>query len=125
MQPQDSKIKKNLTPILGAFAVVILGVVSAWLITSRTSTGTGTKSTNSGTILTSKSSGTLDPKVKYDNTKGELKEGGNSNNGTHHLVREGGDSQNVYLTSSTVDLSDYVGKKVEVWGQTLSCPKNC
>jgi hypothetical protein len=30
---------------------------------------------------------------------------------------------NVYLTSSTVDLSPFVGKKVRVWGQTFTGQK--
>lgn len=40
--------------------------------------------------------------------------------GTHKLIREGGPSQTAYLVSSVVDLSLYVGKKVEVWGETFS-----
>ncbi len=34
------------------------------------------------------------------------------------MVRPGGDSQNVYLTSSIIDLSRFVKKKVKVWGET-------
>lgn len=40
--------------------------------------------------------------------------------GTHKLLREGGSSQTAYLVSSVVDLNLYVGKKVEVWGETFS-----
>ena len=39
--------------------------------------------------------------------------------GTHKLIREGGPSQTAYLVSSVVDLNLYVGKKVEVWGETF------
>ncbi len=39
--------------------------------------------------------------------------------GTHKLVRSGGPSQTVYLVSSVVDLNQYVGKKVKVWGETF------
>ena len=36
----------------------------------------------------------------------------------------GGDaSQNVYLTSSVIDLSKYTGKKVQVWGETFQGQK--
>jgi len=38
--------------------------------------------------------------------------------GTHRLIREGGESQTAYLISSVVDLDSYIGKKVEVWGET-------
>lgn len=40
--------------------------------------------------------------------------------GTHKLVREGGPSQTAYLVSSVVDLNLYLGKKVEVWGETFA-----
>lgn len=40
--------------------------------------------------------------------------------GTHKLIREGGPSQTSYLVSSVVDLNLYVGKKVEVWGETFA-----
>lgn len=43
--------------------------------------------------------------------------------GTHKLVREGGPSQTAYLVSSVVDLDQYIGKKVEVWGETFSSTK--
>jgi len=43
--------------------------------------------------------------------------------GTHKLVREGGESQTAYLTSSVVDLDLFVGYKVEVWGETFAAQK--
>jgi len=43
--------------------------------------------------------------------------------GTHKLKREGGSSQTAYLVSSVVDLDAYVGKKVEVWGETQASTK--
>ncbi len=39
--------------------------------------------------------------------------------GTHKLIRPGGDSQTAYLTSSVLDLDQYVGKKVKVFGETF------
>jgi len=39
--------------------------------------------------------------------------------GTHILTR-GDVSQTVYLTSSVIDLDQYVGAKVRIWGQTLN-----
>lgn len=40
--------------------------------------------------------------------------------GTHRLIREGGPTQTAYLVSSVVDLGAYVGKNVEVWGETFA-----
>ena len=39
--------------------------------------------------------------------------------GTHRLIRPGGESQTAYLTSSVLDLDEYDGKKVKVFGETF------
>jgi len=39
--------------------------------------------------------------------------------GTHRLIRPGGESQTAYLTSTVLDLDQYVGKKVKVFGETF------
>ena len=39
--------------------------------------------------------------------------------GTHKLVRTGGESQTAYLTSSMLDLDDFTGKNVKVFGETF------
>ena len=76
-----------------------------------------------GAKVTSTEAGLLDPNIKYVTATGVLAEGGIGNEGTHHLTRDGGPSQTVYLTSSVVDLSSFVGKKVEIWGETQSSKK--
>lgn len=38
--------------------------------------------------------------------------------GTHKLIRPGGESQTAFLTSSVLDLNEYNGKKVKVSGET-------
>lgn len=58
-----------------------------------------------------------------DEAEGLVVEGGIDGEGTHHLEREGGPSQNVYLTSSNVDLQKFVGRKVRVDGKTFSAEK--
>lgn len=62
--------------------------------------------------------GSDDTNTFKDTAEGTLKEGGVEGEGQYHLVRSGGESQNVYLTSSLVDLSQFVGKKIKVWGET-------
>lgn len=39
--------------------------------------------------------------------------------GTHKLIRPGGEDQTAFLTSSVLDLDQYVGKKVKVFGETF------
>jgi hypothetical protein len=70
-----------------------------------------------------KTIGIADKKTFKDQAEGILKEGGIDGEGNFHLQRPGGESQNVYLTSTTVDLSAYLGKKVRVWGQTFTANK--
>lgn len=56
---------------------------------------------------------------------GELKlnDGKITSEGSHILVRPGGVSQNIYLTSSVIDLEKYVGKKIQIWGETFKGQK--
>lgn len=62
--------------------------------------------------------GAEDTSAFKDIAEGVVKEGGIEGEGQYHLERPGGESQNVYMTSSTVDLSKFVGQKVKVWGAT-------
>lgn len=55
-----------------------------------------------------------------DKVEGVVVKGGISGEGSHHLLRPGGESQNVYLTSSAVDLDELVDHKVMVWGETFA-----
>lgn len=113
---------KKMGPyILGSFLVVLAGVGTAWLINTKVINKTS--SAAPGVKVTSTEAGVLDPKIKYDNATGELKAGGIGNEGTHHIERDGGPTHFVYLTSSVIDLEGFVGKKVEVWGETLASKK--
>lgn len=58
-----------------------------------------------------------------DSATGTVENGNVGGEGTHILKRDGGDSQTVALTSSTVDLDLFVDKKVEVTGQTNNSNK--
>lgn len=80
----------------------------------------GAKNSAETTEKKENSFGQKNTKLFPDSAEGTLKLGGVDGEGTHHLVRPGGKSQNVYLTSSSVDLSALVGKKVKVWGKTYA-----
>ena len=62
--------------------------------------------------------GSTDTKTFKDTATGKLQAGGIDGEGQYHLVRPGGDSQNVYLTSSIIDLSQFIGHTIKVYGQT-------
>lgn len=108
-----------------AIVVIGLGVVTGYLLSSKkVGTGVGTleketgKGVAAGTIF-----GSDDLKTFKDTTEGILKSGGIDGEGSHHLERPGGESQNVYLTSSIVDLDQFIDKKVKVWGETNKAKK--
>lgn len=54
-----------------------------------------------------------------DTAQGYLQAGGMNGEGSHSLLRTGGKSQTVYLTSSVTDLDQFVGMEVKVWGETF------
>lgn len=73
--------------------------------------------------VVTETAGIHDKKTFKDSAEGTIKEGGFEDEGTFHLIRTGGESQTVYLNSTAVDLSEYEGKKVRVWGQTFKGQK--
>jgi hypothetical protein len=67
--------------------------------------------------------GSADEKNFKDSAEGYLEVGGIDGEGSHHLLRAGGISQTVYLTSSVTDLSKFEGMEVKVWGETFKGQK--
>ncbi len=67
--------------------------------------------------------GVQDEKTFKDSAEGYLEEGGVNGEGSHHLLRAGGVSQTVVLTSSVTDLSKFVGMQVKVGGETFKAQK--
>lgn len=108
--------------LLILLAIGVLGVVSGFFLAKKggniASTQTSTSADSAGTVI-----GSNDTKTFKDTAEGTLKEGGIEDEGQYHLVRPGGESQNVYLTSSVVDLSEFIGKKIRVWGKTEAAQK--
>src|ERR1035437_4950779 len=118
-------LKNAFTPKVIALliVVIVIGVVSGYLISGKSSSlSVGGKTTGGVVTTSSVAKGTVegsnDTKTFKDITSGTLKEGGIDGEGAFHLVRPGGDSQNVYLTSSSVDLSKLINKNIKVWGAT-------
>lgn len=113
----------NISIVILFFSIsLILGVTIGYFV-ARNEGPSISSNTNSTESTTKEVSGVLDKKRFPDKAEGLLKKGGIDGEGTFHLERSGGDSQNVYLTSSTVDLSKFTGKKVRVWGQTFTAQK--
>lgn len=119
--------KKMKTPMI-ALLVVMAGIGSGWLLAGNKMASTGSSSMPEikNTVNTSDEAGVTD-ESQFKNSEspiGILQEGGTPNGeGQYHLERPGGPSQNVYLTSTVIDLKSFVGKKVQIWGETLSAQK--
>ncbi len=114
--------KPTKVAVVSVLAVAVVLGLGAGLTVAKMS-----KSTVGGSPLKSlgakKTDGIVDKKRFPDTATGVLKEGGLDGEGSFHLERPGGESQNVYLTSSVVDLSTYMGKKIKVGGQTFAGQK--
>jgi len=67
--------------------------------------------------------GMQDVTTYKDSSTGVLQKGGLDGEGSHQLLRPGGPSQTVYLTSSVIDLDEFVGHQVTVWGETFKGQK--
>ena len=120
----DNNENKDTFPYLKFFifvaVAVLLGLTTGFALAKFPKKGL---STNLTSAKSEKTVGIADQKTFKDSAEGILKEGGIDGEGSFHLQRPGGESQNVYLTSTTVDLSHYVGKKVRVWGETFAGEK--
>ena len=110
---------KKLIVVL--IAVAILGFGSGYVLsrggTSKADVDKG-ESVSSSEVEKGMIVGSDDTETFKDVAEGLLKAGGVEGEGAYHLERPGGASQNVYLTSSIVDLSKFLNRKIKVWGET-------
>lgn len=105
---------------LGVFTIVA-GLASGYLLVSLQNAKATTVSQTTlskSSVQTGSVYGSDDTATFKDTAEGVDTAGGINGEGQYHLVRVGGDSQNVYMTSSIVDLSLFTGKRIKVWGQT-------
>ena len=129
LEPIKTKLgmsKQLMIPLV----IILFGIVSGWGISrmsdfSVTTSGrlTSPESITANSLKVGEIVGVPDEKSFRDKAEGVLAEGGFEGEGSYHLVRPGGDDQNVYLTSSIVDISLFVGHKITVWGETFSAQK--
>jgi hypothetical protein len=122
----DNKKKFNFKPLLAILITIILGGATGYFLSTKKSVSGGpavTADSQTAEVKKGVVVGITDEETFKDSAEGELKKGGLNGEGSHHLERPGGESQNVYLTSSIVDLDKFAGRKVKVWGETFSAQK--
>lgn len=76
-----------------------------------------------GQVKTGDVFGVQDENTFKDSAQGYLEAGGIDGEGSHKLIRPGGVSQTVYLTSSITDLDKFIGMDVKIWGETFKGQK--
>lgn len=135
MEETSAPTSKLTHPIFGGSSlnrILMTALVLSLVLGSATGIILGSKQSNNGGGIISPGSGT--PKsAEQDNrtfrdfaegtvkTVAQPKNGAQYAEGTHILEREG--AMPVALTSSVVDLSQYEGKKVKVFGETQKALK--
>ena len=127
VRPMKSGKKGWFSSLAMSVLIVVAGVATGYGLTKvKGLPGQGLKSSQEavsqgvqvGDVVGSKDAGAF-----RDTVEGVLVRGGVDGEGTHHILREGGPSRNVYLTSSVVNLDPFVDHKVEVWGETFAAQK--
>ncbi len=129
---KDMTISRNMT--IGVILFVLLaGVASGFAVNTLSGSSAGlaspiveqnkTAQEVENAVKVGAVFGVPDEKTFRDEVDGVLIKGGISGEGSHTLLREGGVSQNVYLTSSVVDLDQFENMKVKVWGETFKGQK--
>ena len=120
-QGEEKIMKPNTRIIIGVYVVLfVLGVGTGYLLAGRPALFKGTSGTKPTVVTSGTVVGSTDTKTFKDSAEGTIEKGGMDGEGSHKLIRAGGPSQTAYLVSSVVDLDKYVGKKVRVWGQTMT-----
>ncbi len=123
VKPLEKKPDKKTLAIF--LIPIVLGIFSGFTLYYLSTRGTARLAgKNVEVVQTKNEEGVKDASTFRDTATGNLIEndGKITTEGTTILVR-GDASQNVYLTSSVIDLSKYVGKKVQVWGETFQGQK--
>ena len=123
-----TKQQQKIVMMLGAVAVIAgigtgFGGFKLKQKTSGNGSPTATQQVAGDVVNNGDVFGVKDDQTFKDSAEGYLEAGGVDGEGSHHLLREGGPSQTVYLTSSITDLDKLVGMQVKVWGETFKGQK--
>lgn len=124
--PEKKKINPKI--IIGAVLIVFLGIGSGFglnkLVGKEGALGLKTqREIKEGEAVEAGQTYGEKSEAFPDNAVGVIEKNGIEGEGTHRLLREGGESQTAYLTSSLLDLDLFAGRKVEIWGQTFAAQK--
>ncbi len=108
--------------VLAGVGIATVGAGTGYLL-SKDNRVSGVTTVNNQMVKSETEVGSKDTKTFRDMATGVLEKNGTNGTGTHKLIRDGGPSQTLYMVSSIVDLDQFVGKKVEVWGESQKMAK--
>lgn len=131
----EPKLKKDMTKksvknlvILGVIAVIAgvgtgFGAYQLQAKSNKVDTNAYQQVAEEGQIQPGDIFGIKDERTFKDVAEGYLAEGDPALEGSHRLLRPGGETQTVYLTSSVTDLDKFIGMEVRVKGETFKGQK--
>lgn len=117
--------KGTTVPALVIITIILAGVASGYFLANR-GVSLPEKETElvGGVTLVQgpQEVGIKDEELFPDTAQGriEINDSETITEGSHKLIRPGGESQTAYLTSSVLDLNQFRGKCVQVWGETFA-----
>jgi hypothetical protein len=112
--------------LLAGMIVLIVGAgaLTGYFLARKKGVAPGSQGLGSGLEigLGQKEAGVKDEALFPDKARGkiEVNDFSQVKEGSHKLLRSGGEGQTAYLTSSVIDLNEFVGRCVEVWGETFA-----
>lgn len=121
-EQSDKKMTRRVVRMVYV-VLIVLGIATGYLLSKNSQLVPGGSGDTNIFGKTDQAIGSTDTKTFKDSAEGILEKGGINGEGTHKLLREGGESQTAYLVSSSVDLDVFIGKKVKVWGETFAAKK--
>ena len=126
-ESKKSTLKEIVLPAGTILVIILAGVATGYIFANRRGKGASlvqTTKLSGGVELVQgpKEAGIKDEETFRDTAIGKLEVNSNNNisEGSHKLIRPGGQSQTAYLTSSAVDLDQFTGKCVQIWGETFA-----
>ncbi|MFC1790489.1 hypothetical protein ACFLZP_03335 [Patescibacteria group bacterium] len=116
---------KSFGKVLPLFLVIVFGSITGFFLSRRRTASSGLNSQKIGgkkELVAGSEAGSKDEKSFRDEAQGRLEKNDFSkiSEGSHLLKRVGGESQTAYLTSSILNLDDYLGTCVQVWAETYA-----
>lgn len=125
---EASFVKSVLLPALIILLIIFAGGGTGYLLSSGKIEAPASVVGNYSLSIkgsTAKEAGVNNPTAYKDKSEGRIEVNDNEAvpEGSHKLIRPGGDSKTAYIVSSVLDLNQFVGQCVEVYGQTYSAQK--